>query len=278
MPSLPTPSFLAASSTATTRSTGTVWSASTSTVFWPDLARCRASSRSRLSHFTARPSMTSTPRRVMVTWTVVEASAGTPVLALGSLTVSCDCTRIGVSTMKMMTRISASSMSGTRLGSAITRGRPISTFMRGRSRLVRLLGQRFQDLLGDPGHLFRKARGAVVEVVVGEDGGDGHEQAGGRADQGFRDADGHHAGTRAGGAGQVLEGAHDADHRAEQPDEGRGAGDGAKQGDAPLQQRDRAIGGALGRALALVAVGRADQAGHDDGAGQSLVVAAQRHG
>src|SRR5262249_47491861 len=152
---------------------------------------------------------------------------GVPVSALGSLTVSWVWTRMGVSTMKMITRMSATSISGTRFISAMTLPRSVSFML-----LVGFLGQRLEDLFRQPAHLLEVARRPAVEVVVRRARGDGDQQARGRADQRFRDADGHDAGAGAGRARQVLEGAHDADHRAEEADERRRAGHGAQQGHA----------------------------------------------
>src|SRR5436309_11297588 len=72
-------------------------------------------------------------------------------------------------------------------------------------------------------HLRGPVADLADEVVVADDGGDGREQTGRGRHQRLRDARRHHG--QAGGAlsPDGLEGRDDADHRAEQTDEGSGA-------------------------------------------------------
>src|SRR6185437_9954288 len=104
------------------------------------------------------------------------------------------------------------------------------------------------------------------ELVIANQRGDSDEEAGRRRDEGCRDAGCDRAqGSRARGA-QTVEGVHDAHDRAEEADEGRGAGDGGEPRHALLH-----VGEGLGAGGERGAFERGWIAGQTAPAGLALV-------
>ena len=79
---------------------------------------------------------------------------------------------------------------------------------------------------------------AVDEVVVADDGGDGGAQARRGRDQRLGDAGRHDRQARRALRSDAVERGHDAPHRAEEADEGRGAGRGGQERQVALELRD----------------------------------------
>jgi hypothetical protein len=84
-------------------------------------------------------------------------------------------------------------------------------------------------------HLHVECFDTSGEVVERHDGGDGHEQAERRGDQGFRNTAGDCADARGLLGGDLLEGVQNADNRSEQSDEGSRGADGGQNRQSPLQ-------------------------------------------
>src|SRR5689334_9596828 len=104
----------------------------------------------------------------------------------------------------------------------------------GRAPQLRRTAEHVQEIEREAVHLGRPVLHAIHEVVVRHDGGDGGGEAGGRCDQRLRDT-----GRDDGEAGRPLlsdavEGRHDAPHRAEEADEGRGTRRRGEEGQVAL--------------------------------------------
>src|SRR6266571_1606667 len=102
-----------------------------------------------------------------------------------------------------------------------------------------LLGAAAQDEVVDEFHrgvvhLDVEGFHLVGEIVVGPDGGDGHEKTEGGGNEGFRDTAGDGRKTGRFLRLNALKGVQDADDRAEEADEGRGRTDGCEGREAAL--------------------------------------------
>src|ERR1035437_311973 len=170
--------------------------------------------------------------------------------------------------MKMMRRTSSTSVKGVMLISDITasscwaetmlmsralRSRG-SGLLRFRGRLVQVGLERgagvvevehFGELVGRDDHLLVVRLDPGLEVVEENNRGDGHEQAGRRGDQRFVDTRRDDGRGRVPLEGDIVEGAHDAEHRTEQPDARCDYRDGTDDAEVALErvqvlhQRDR---------------------------------------
>ena len=102
--------------------------------------------------------------------------------------------------------------------------------------VVRISGEGFFDLggefQGEGVEALRQIANVLKEIVVGDEGGDSGEKAGGGSNQRFGDTGSN--GAKAGGAGSAKsgEGIDDAPNGAEEPDERRNSSGGGKPGHA----------------------------------------------
>src|SRR5260370_438940 len=164
--------------------------------------------------------------------------------AFGSSTVS-PCVSIGAVTMKMISSTSITSTSGVTLisersvGSSVSVGRRISVRRTssacGYSREVPL--RQIQKVHRKVLHLPPGLPKALDEHVVGEEGGDGGEEAGGGVDERFADAGGDGDDRRGAGGADGGEGVHDSPHGAEEADERRRRGGRGQKGGEAAQAR-----------------------------------------
>lgn len=104
--------------------------------------------------------------------------------------------------------------------------------------VVRISGEGFFDLGGEfqgkGVEALRQIANVLEEVVVGDEGGDGGEKAGGGSNQGFGDTGGNGAKTRGAGSAEAGEGVDDAPNGAEESDERSNASGGGEPGHAFL--------------------------------------------
>src|SRR3972149_6655935 len=162
------------------------------------------------------------------------------VLVLGSSTSIPDCST-GAVIMKIISSTSTTSTSGVmlmswreldvrvgRLGLSITGPPGLG---------IKLLGAS-QELDGKVVHTGGKLTNLVEEVVIGDNGGDGGEEACRGGDEGFGDPG--RDGAQGGGTGlaQPHESAHDAPHGSEEADEGRHRAGGGEKAHPMLEVSD----------------------------------------
>ena len=108
--------------------------------------------------------------------------------------------------------------------------------------MVRISGEGFFDLggefQGEGVEALRQIANVLKEIVVGDEGGDSGEKAGGGSNQRFGDTGSN--GAKAGGAGSAKsgEGIDDAPNGAEEPDERRNSSGGGKPGHAFFNAAD----------------------------------------
>src|ERR1700722_1079718 len=152
-----------------------------------------------------------------------------------------DCST-GAVTMKMMSRTRTTSTSGVMLISesevrvcpelavkATGAGLPLQRVKIGL--LVRLQADFFEaveQFAGEVVHAGSKFAQRSSELVVGDHGRNGDQQAGGRGDEGLGDSRRHRPQRGRSFRAQAVEGIHDAHHGAEEADERRGCADGGQ--------------------------------------------------
>ena len=97
-----------------------------------------------------------------------------------------------------------------------------------------MLGKRFFDLRGEfQGEVVQSLRqiaNVLQEVVIGNKGGDGGEEPGGRGDKGFGDAGSNRAEASSPGRAEARESVNDAPNGAKEADEGSDPGGGGQPG------------------------------------------------
>ncbi|UPT74763.1 MAG: hypothetical protein M0D55_03305 [Elusimicrobiota bacterium] len=98
--------------------------------------------------------------------------------------------------------------------------------------------------------------GGLVQPVVGDDAGQSDQDADGGRHERLGEALHDRLGARAAGEGQVVERAHDAEHGAEQADEGRVVAERVEQGQPGLERPALEGEAALDRLLGRLAVGQ----------------------
>src|SRR5881409_3363594 len=239
------PASLASPSTRTTSPSTTCRSpASTTTLSGLRASVSRSTLASDASSLGTGRSLTNTScAGVMVTSTPFGCSSFSA--ALGRSTSEAGFTMAEVVIMKMMRRTRNTSVSGVTLISATMRPRvcPLNSAMAPPRRRDRLDQPRAADAERPVDALH-----AVLEVVVEDerDDADGEAERGG--DERLGDAARHHAEAARADDRHAMEGAHDADHRAEEPDEGRRGADRAE---------DPKVGAAALHLLELPLVGHA---------------------
>src|SRR3954470_16205571 len=126
--------------------------------------------------------------------------------------------------MKMMRSTRQTSTSGVTLMSPRAPGSAI-TLLRFLGSILLLLHKEVDQLGGGVGHLDLEPLELVLEQVEHPRGRDGHEETESGGDESFRDTGRHGADTTGAGESHAAERVDDADHGAEEADEGGGRRD-----------------------------------------------------
>src|SRR5262245_60459530 len=145
--------------------------------------------------------------------------------ALGRSTSAAGFTMAEVVIMKMMSNTRKTSVSGVTLISATMWPRVCAL---PNAMCPPTGGHRFQHPCAADAQGGVDALHPVLQVVVEDERHDADGETEGGRDQGLGDAAGHHAEAAGAGERHAVEGADDAEHRAEQPDERRRRADGAE--------------------------------------------------
>src|SRR5215203_3397600 len=201
----------------------------------------------------------------------------------GSVTSTPFC-NMGVTTMKMINSTKQTSTRGVMLMSPRTALTRLGLLCLGSMLAPLALHEEVDQLGGGLLHLDLKTLQHVGEVVEHPGRRDGHAETEGGGDERLRDTGRDGADTTGAGERDAVEGVDDADHGAEQTDEGGDGGDGRQRADAALEVRggqqrgalDGAGGGFddldLGQRAGLALVLERLQAGRDDAGQMALGV------